>query len=461
MGRLTNAPIGNVPWWACIAIAFAGIEYTTSERNWSRSTTAEPTAQHAVADLRRRLETASAEDAVPSSFNLTVPCVGLLSFQVISPCGNLTVPEDGITFKSLFGEHHLPGTAALKDEVKLVELKLQRYTVAFVVIGGIIWLLTTCCITSNRNKFIKSVKDTFAGKLDDEEEDEEDPPTEEEKKARLDPLSSEFIAPGNIYRLLAVLHPGILGISSWLKYAFKAGICAYMQIYLPYNVIKKVFRHWTLVGIKSPLWFLSNATTFTSMVAALGSLCSMFAGKCAKSIEDGAQANVYILTHKNPNPGGGGGSRSARDGGYATLIDKPPMGETMIYVFEVFWCSISMLLNIVMSIMLELAMFLQVATFTGEVSDVAITAVSLYFIFDLDDKVMEADPKLRLKYRRAVAKQTEEKPGEHHPWIMPLLASTSAAFVKLTVPFGLLGIVLFAWANKQSKFVIGGDGLTM
>eukprot|EP00971_Amphidinium_carterae_P177128 3512741-Amphidinium_carterae.1 len=100
------------------------------------------------------------------------------------------------------------------------------------------------------------------------------------------------------------------------------------------------------------------------MVAALGSLCSMFAGKCAKSIEDGAQANVYILTHKNPNP-------SAREGGYASLLDKPPMSEMTVYINEVFWCSLSMLLNIVMSVMLELAMFLQVATFTGEVSDVA------------------------------------------------------------------------------------------
>mmetsp|Transcript_13200 Transcript_13200/g.24387 ORF Transcript_13200/g.24387 Transcript_13200/m.24387 type:complete len:462 (+) Transcript_13200:85-1470(+) len=461
MGRFhESAP--SVPWWACIAIAFVGIQYTTTEHKW----TSAPAESFAAEDLRRLENQAAdaasaAEGAVPTSFNLSVPCVGLLSFQLITPCGNITVPEDGVTFKSLFGEHHMPGTAVLKDEVKLVELQLQHYTVALVVICLIIWALTTCCITSNRNKFIKSVKDTFAGKLDDEEEDEEDPPTEEEKKARLDPMSSEFIAPGNIYRLLAVLHPGILGCSAWLKYAFKAAICAYMQLYLPYNVIKKVFRHWSLIGIKSPLWFVSNATTFASMLAALGSLCNMFAGKCAKSIEDGAQANVYILTHKNPNAGGGGGGGGGESGGYTSLLDKPPMGETSIYINEVLWCSVSMILNVGMSIMLELAMFLQVATFTGEVSDVAITAVSLYFIFDLDDKVMEADPKLRLRYRRAVAKQTEEKPSERHPWLMPMLASVSAALVKLTVPFGLLGIVLFAWSSKQTKFVIGGDGLTM
>mmetsp|Transcript_12211 Transcript_12211/g.27641 ORF Transcript_12211/g.27641 Transcript_12211/m.27641 type:complete len:453 (-) Transcript_12211:35-1393(-) len=452
MGRFNE----SVPWWACIAIAFVGIEYTTSEHKWP-SATVEPYAQPEE-DLRR-LE-GGAADATPKTFNLTVPCVGLLSFKMISPCGNITVPEDGVTFKTLFGEHHMPGTGVLKDEVKLVEHKLSHYTVALVIICLIVWALSTCCIASNRNKFIKSVKDTFAGKLDDEEDDEEDPPTEEEKKSRLDPMSSEFIAPGNIYRLLAVLHPGILGYSGFFKYAFKAAICAYMQLYLPYNVIKKVFRHWTLIGIKSPLWFLSNATTFASMLAALGSLCNMFAGKCAKSIEDGAQANVYILTHRNPNAGaGGGGGGDSR--GYTSLLEKPPMGETAIYINEVLWCSLSMLLNVGMSLMLEFAMFVQVATFTGEVSDVALTAVSLYFIFDLDDKVMESEPKLRLRYRRAVAKQTEEKPAERHPYLMPVIASISAALVKLTVPFGLLGIVLFAWSSKQTKFVIGGDGLTM
>lgn len=45
-----------------------------------------------------------------------------------------------------------------------------------------------------------------------------------------------------------------------------------------------------------------------------------------------------------------------------------------------------MALNVGMSLMLEFAMFLQVATYTGHIADVAVTAVSLYFIFDLEDR---------------------------------------------------------------------------
>jgi len=454
----------HVPWWALVALAFVGIEYTDKDRTWANPFDVNflPTPEDTIRRLTAAGPTAVTPPpmSVPKEFNVSVPCIGVLSFNFVTPCGNLTVPEDGILFTTPFGKYHMPGTKPLAEEVKGAEKSLSHYTVLFVIIGLVFWLCCTCCITDNRNKFIKQVKDTFAGKLEDEEEDEEDPPTEEEKKLRLDPMSSEFIAPGNIYRLLAVLHPGIIGLSSFFRYGFKALICAYMQIYLPYNVIKKVFRSWSLIGIKSPLWFVANATTFASMVAALGSLCNMFAGKCAKSISDGAEANVYILTHSNPNAGSRGGGGGEARGGYA-LIDKPPMPPLLVEINEVFWCSLSMLLNITMSLMLEAAMFLQVATFTGEVSDVAITAVSLYFIFDLDDKVMEADPKLRLKYRRAVAKQTQEKPKEKHPWIMPVIASMSAAAVKLTVPFGLIGIVLLAWKNKGSGFIIGGDGLTM
>lgn len=116
----------------------------------------------------------------------------------------------------------------------------------------------------------------------------------------MDPMSPHFIAPGNIYRLLAVLHPGLIGFQAWFGYAFRGFICGYMQFYLPFNVITNVLTTWECVGIKSPLWFLANLTTFAAMATALGSLSSMFAGKCSKHVLHGAEANMYILSHYNP-----------------------------------------------------------------------------------------------------------------------------------------------------------------
>lgn len=74
---------------------------------------------------------------------------------------------------------------------------------------------------------------------------------------------------------------------------------------------------------------------------------------------------------------------------------------------------------------------------------------------------MEADPKLRLRYRHAVATLTEERPKDQHPRILPVVASFCGACINSTVPLGLIGIVLLAWKNISTGFIIGGDGLTL
>lgn len=77
------------------------------------------------------------------------------------------------------------------------------------------------------------------------------------------------------------------------------------------------------------------------------------------------------------------------------------------------------------------------------------------------ERVMEADPKLRLRYRHAVATLTEERPKDQHPRILPVVASFCGACINSTVPLGLIGIVLLAWKNISTGFIIGGDGLTL
>ena len=66
-------------------------------------------------------------------------------------------------------------------------------------------------------------------------------------------------------------------------------------------------------------------------------------------------------------------------------LERPVISERTVQINEFFWCNFSMVLNVTMSLMLETCMFLKVATYTGRIAGVAITAVSLYFIFDLDD----------------------------------------------------------------------------
>lgn len=475
------------------------------------------------------------------SLQVTVPCLDFFTFQLITPCGNLTLPREGIQFSTAFGKYTMPGADFLQPSLRKTERELSQYTVLFIVLAVVGWFCYTFLIKSNREKFFYRMREICSGRLiyhdhEDDEDDEEDPKNplhHDEQKARLDPMSPEFIAPGNIYRLLAVLHPGIIGFRAWGGYAFRAAIVAYMQLWMPFQIITNTFKRWHWLGIKSPLWFLANAGTFVAMVTALGSLCGMFAARCTAHIYRGAEANIYILSHYNPGendskrssirssvssqqsplhldhleasnsiPSSTGASslqRMARvagaqetlDGAYTTInegigtatgtvnkgidtvnkginqayatysrIEKPRFSRWAIDFNEFIWCNVAMGLNVLMSVMLEFCMFLKVATYTGRIGNVAMTAVSLYFIFDLDDRVMEADPKLRQKYRRAVAAQTEPKLKEHHPWMIPTIASLSAAFVNLTVPLGLIGIVLIAWKREKDGFVIGGDGLT-
>merc|ERR1711862_934380 len=130
-----------------------------------------------------------------------------------------------------------------------------------------------------------------------------------------------------------------------------------MQIYLPSKIIKRVFLEWEFNGIKSPLWFVENAYMFATMFTALASLCNLFAGKCATNIKTGCEANFHILTHKEPDA-----AREARH--KAPGADaKPHLPNLAIAANEMFWCCFSMFMNITMSLLLQVCMFLKVATF--------------------------------------------------------------------------------------------------
>jgi len=369
-----------------------------------------------------------------------------------------------------------------------VEHWMMTHTAIAVIVLVGIWLAKTFGIKANRERTIKSVRNVFAGRPDDADPDDSE--TEEEKAKtladKMDPGSPDFIAPGNIYRVLAVLNPMKLGFHTWAKYATKAAICCYMQLYLPTKILKHTLADWSLLGIKSPLWFMSNAGTFASMMAALASLCNMFAAKCTKCIMDGANANQYIMSHKEPE-GAQAAALLAQDPGYAAVptsqaaADDPAAqataaaeaamneakqemaeagGKVIAYLVKInqdIWCTISLTVNIAMSCMLQLIMFLKVATFTGAIDGIAVVAVSLYFIFDLDDKVFDADPALRKKYRRAVLKQTMPTQG---PKYILRMANMSKCVLEASVPFGLLAIVLFSWRSAETGVVIGGDGIT-
>ena len=201
----------KLPWWAVVALAFLGIDYASQRRAASHlepqgipsrrlmeSPAPEPTStvmpsvppepatpppawvapRAAPQEFNLTWQTLPVQEGfVPnmSAMKLTVPCLQFIRFQLVQPCGNLTLPENGILFSTPFGQLRMPGPESLFHSVKHVEKSLGIYTVCGVVIGLVCWLCYTCCIPDNRQKFFKKVEDIFSGnKIHDFGDDVED-----------------------------------------------------------------------------------------------------------------------------------------------------------------------------------------------------------------------------------------------------------------------------------------------
>jgi len=457
----------------------------------------EPLARR-LKEVNHTNDTSNLVNHTNDTLNLTmimpIPCFR----NFIKPCGNVTLPEEGINITIPFGTYHIDGGGELQPEIEAMDHMFSKYTVYFcaAVVGA--WAALTVIIPAKRKAMMKSVKLTLEGNLD-----AEPVPGEPEEVEDLDIKSEHFVAPGNIYRVLAVCPPGSPGVSfsRWLMWSSKAFLCAYMQVYLPCGFLTDIFSEWEFDSIKSPIWFAENAGSFLTMFASLSAICALFASKCIDNIRVGAKANFYILTHEAP-PGPtltemaaaavadvssaeAADVSSAENGATDSLLKKPgskkskkpeskkskcckpklpTMPKTfhfpplMVTINEYFWCTFSMIMNISMSMLLQLVMFLKVATFSGTMQSVAVVTLSLYFVIALDTKVMESDPKLRPMYRAQVIAQTNKKTYE--PKWLKTIASTAMGLMQETVPLGLLAIILFAWKNRKTGFSIGGDPFT-
>jgi len=492
----------GLPWWMFAVVAFVAVEFHEQQVGGPASLFGSqvvvdeqpPAVQRRPpglllrGDMERRLAKATSEEqkkeeptekaaakedrnlkAGKLNFFVQIPCLRrptLPSFhmvQMIKPCGNISVGLHTVEIETPFGTQYLPGANDIKPEVEQTEEFMSRYTVYIVIALAIIYAIHK--ITVDRKAMMTSLADMRAGRLDDDDDMTEDEKAEE-KKQQMDPNSEDFIAPGNIYRCLACFHPGLIGYGAWISMAFKGLVSAYMQLYLPKKIIFAILSDWKVLGVKSPLWFLSHMTVFVSMMAALLSLCNMFAGKCAMNIMVGAQANFYIMSRRRDPNKASSPAPVAEDVQYQAVATSPravaplpkPPPQWFIMGNEYFWCCLSMFVNVGMSFMLQMAMFLKVATFNGKIEHVAVVAVSLYFVFELDKKILEADPKLRAKYRKEVLEMTVLR--EYQPTWINSLVLIATALLKATVPIGLLVIVLLSWKNADGGVVIGGDGLT-
>jgi hypothetical protein len=477
---------------------------------------------------------------------LDIPCLKVVAFGItwvdaIEPCGPaVTIPGAGLNFTTPFGTYFVPGVDILDQELEKEDNAFSGYTG---YVSGLLMIFyagynvsTPAKRAAVREKLNKMKNGAMPG-------DEIDPmltPAEvaEAAAAKLDPDSATFVCPGNIYRLVCVMHPGEVGYKQWIQYCGKALVCAYMQFYLPYNILTNILKQWHFHGVKSPLYFGFNIASFFTQFTALANVCTLFAAKCTEVIEGDAQAVHFLRSHTEPaeerlkdeenaalmdkaalagmlgqainlkaaggEENGAGGAEGGKllEAGMATKVtpllsdiaevadrgadrqgreiaETALLGEAETEIAgkvtaienlrvevptwilegnEFFWCALNITLTCFSSVVLMLCMFLKVATFEGDIMNIAVVAVSLYFVFDLDDKVMQSDPKLRPRYRRIVLKQTEAVPNPPK-WIKSVSLHT-IELLNMAIPLGLMGIVLISWKGTDAKgapIIIGGD----
>jgi hypothetical protein len=261
-------------------------------------------------------------------------------------------------------------------------------------------------------------------------------------RSKRDPHSESFYCPGNIYRLLAMFPPWHKDTHTkeWIPWLTRAMMSLVMQITVPALIIVKGFHDWEMPGAKAPLWYLyypERAWALFSLVPLFGILTAM----AITNVVHGAKANYVILRMRDPDTG--------------------PDYQFVLNIYQWFWCCLSMSVNISMSIMLQMAFFVSIATFEGDMISATGKAVALYFVFDLDKKIFDGNRELKASYRaevRHLSKKEKSSPEAPHPAGYLFDAAGYASWLlQLMSPVYVYLLFFMAFKSRETGHVIGGN----
>jgi hypothetical protein len=218
---------------------------------------------------------------------------------------------------------------------------------------------------------------------------------------------------------------------------------------------------------------------FVTSFAALASLVKVFKARCTKIIEQSVDANEYLLsvTEKPPTKTSSASTalllnelEAGQQQEEPSLVqhflegffEPPPFTPHLVLLNKFAWTLAGMISDVMMSTLLYVAMLLRLATFRGAIEDVALILISLYFVFDLQVKILETNPKIKMVYQRAVLDMTEKYESRARDivaGIVKRIAAVMLMLVSLSGSLGLIFIVLVSWLDTADErmCVIGVD----
>jgi len=139
------------------------------------------------------------------------------------------------------------------------------------------------------------------------------------------------------------------------------------------------------------------------------------------------------------------------------------LGDKLFRAQQYFWCCLSMFINFVMSILLPLVFLLKCATYTGDprtgadIAAIVVEITGLYFVFDLDYKIMEADSSLETRFRYVIRRQKALglRPPEERPQHLTRAVGITQLLLDFSVKYLLVFALATSWEAKDGT-IIGG-----
>eukprot|EP00928_Gymnodinium_smaydae_P042207 TRINITY_DN2844_c0_g6_i1.p1 TRINITY_DN2844_c0_g6~~TRINITY_DN2844_c0_g6_i1.p1 ORF type:complete len:450 (-),score=77.81 TRINITY_DN2844_c0_g6_i1:128-1477(-) len=395
-------------------------------------------------------------------FNMTVPCVNhtfnlyFINYTVdaVEPCGEVPVGQHPLEVKLGNGvDLKLPNATGIENAVNDFESKATLIMEA-VVVGLLgLYVLYHICSSSKR----AAIKERLMQLWDCQAVPDNPHLSREEHEAeearRMDVDAEDFIAPGNMFRVLTVLRPDKIGWMPWLGRVLETGGGLLAQFYVPLKIYTDAHAQWEYYGIKSPLWLLEHSKTFILRVTSMGLLCKLFSVTCQHELTTEAEADVFLMTHREKHPEDEECDDSDDD-------DESSIGnehdKSLNRHLDRAFCRFSGFQLMLKCCLLFLAMFMTIATFNGEYDAAVIKLAALYLVFDLDRKMVKADLHLKAAYRLEVKRRVHPVHG-FKPRALTVLLGVTSDLMKLVTPLGVAATVLLAWSDAESGVIIGGD----
>lgn len=411
-----------------------------------------------------RAEPAAPYEPGPSgSSKLHVLCL----LGAVEPCGDVSVPPGGLQVQTPFGALWVAGKGSCGEELEAPAPAdyMQGVYLCFALVG--VFALAMLASPGQRHDLRRHVSVVVAGEASSHPAETDDESDGGERHAEQHDAASAAIAAGGIYQALAVLHPGVIGYFRWSRICARGWLCLAMQLYIPSSMLSQVLAEWEFHYLKSPIWFLTNAWDFLTVVIGLGMLYNLFASRCIEHLLSSVEATSYILARKHIGVLQSGLDRKdqrTKDEdiqGLVLLILEPSI-EFGARANALLWSCLSMGTSLYAAVLLQATLLLRIATFTGSVEHVILVAVTLYFVLDVDRRMLDSDPRLRRSYHKHISSlelEGEDAQEARHPSCIVRLVAFLALVLRCVMPLALLAAALTAWRQRGSGQVVGGSPL--